>query len=543
MVLSRLAAVRRLLGLALAVLPVAPAGAAEVAIGLRTEPSAIDPQFAILGANQQISEQIFDTLVMRDDKLHLAPGLAVSWRLVDDTTWEFKLRDDVVFHDGSKFSAEDAVFTIARAPAVPNSPASYAPAVSHIAEAVAVDPATLRIRTKWPYPTLPLDLTGLYVISKRVAEHATTDDFNKGTAAIGTGAYRFVEWLPGQRLVLERNERYWGPKPAIERPVFRVLPSDPSRVAALLAGDVVLIEAVLPADLAQLKKNPSIAVWNAASTRLIYLHMDTARGTTPFALDKAGNALDKNPLQDHRVRLALSKAINRQAIVERILEGSASVAGQMVPEGLVGWNPEIKPERYDPEGAKKLLAEAGYPDGFRLTLHGPNNRYVGDEKVALAIAQMWARIGVDLHARNEAGILDLPYRFRLGDRRFGGRHAQRAGNLRRIGRYRRQQPRPLFQRGIRRPAHPSRPHPQPFGSREAPAGCRCRGLQRHRHHSDPFPGEQLGDAQGLPLSRADGRVDDRHRPDAGIGSRADHAVTVLSASLGGDSLNASEEAN
>jgi len=395
MVLSRLAAVRRLLGLALAVLPVAPAGAAEVAIGLRTEPSAIDPQFAILGANQQISEQIFDTLVMRDDKLHLAPGLAVSWRLVDDTTWEFKLRDDVVFHDGSKFSAEDAVFTIARAPAVPNSPASYAPAVSHIAEAVAVDPATLRIRTKRPYPTLPLDLTGLYVISKRVAEHATTDDFNKGTAAIGTGAYRFVEWLPGQRLVLERNERYWGPKPAIERPVFRVLPSDPSRVAALLAGDVVLIEAVLPADLAQLKKNPSIAVWNAASTRLIYLHMDTARGTTPFALDKAGNALDKNPLQDHRVRLALWKAINRQAIVERILEGSASVAGQMVPEGLVGWNPEIEPERYDPEGAKKLLAEAGYRDGFRLTLHGPNNRYVGDEKVALAIAQMWARIGVE----------------------------------------------------------------------------------------------------------------------------------------------------
>src|SRR6266700_870930 len=126
--------VRRLL-VAAAIVASSQAGAGEVAIGLKTEPSSIDPQFAILGANQQISEHIFDTLVMRDDKLHLAPGLAVSWRLVDDTTWEFKLRDDVVFHDGSKFSAEDAVFTIARAPAVPNSPASYAPAVSHIAEA------------------------------------------------------------------------------------------------------------------------------------------------------------------------------------------------------------------------------------------------------------------------------------------------------------------------------------------------------------------------------------------------------------------------
>src|SRR5712691_7469016 len=156
-------AVQYLLGLVAGAILAVTASAAEVAIGLRTEPSAIDPQFAILGANQQISEQIFDTLVMRDDQLHLAPGLAVSWRLVDDTTWEFKLRDDVVFHDGSKFSAEDAVFTIARAPAVPNSPASYAPAVSHIAEAIAVDPATLRIRTKRPYPTLPLDLTGLYV--------------------------------------------------------------------------------------------------------------------------------------------------------------------------------------------------------------------------------------------------------------------------------------------------------------------------------------------------------------------------------------------
>jgi peptide/nickel transport system substrate-binding protein len=136
-------------------------------------------------------------------------------------------------------------------------------------------------------------------------------------------------------------------------------------------------------------------VWSAASTRLIYLHMDTARATTPFATDKSGAVLAENPLRDRRVRFALSKALNRQAIVERILEGSASVAGQMVPQGLVGWNPALVPEPYDPDGAKKLLADSGYPGGFRLTLHGPNNRYVGDEKIALAIAQMWARIGVE----------------------------------------------------------------------------------------------------------------------------------------------------
>jgi peptide/nickel transport system substrate-binding protein len=387
--------VRCLLGLVASAALAIGASAAEVAIGLKTEPSAIDPHFAILGANQQISEQIFDTLVGRDEKLRPIPALATSWRLLDETTWEFTLRQGVVFHDGTPFTAADAVFTIARAPAVPNSPASYAPYVSHIAEAVAVNDLTLRIRTKGPYPTLPLDLSELYVVSKNVAEQATTDDFNTGKAAIGTGAYRFVEWLPGQRLVLARNDDYWGAKPAIERVVFRVLPSDPSRVAALLAGDVSLIEAVPPADLAQLRKNPTVAVWSAASTRLIYLHMDSARATTPFATDKAGTPLASNPLRDRRVRLALSKAINRQAIVERILEGSASVAGQMVPQGLVGWNPALAPEPYDPDGARKLLADSGYPNGFRLTLHGPNNRYVGDEKVALAIAQMWARIGIE----------------------------------------------------------------------------------------------------------------------------------------------------
>jgi peptide/nickel transport system substrate-binding protein len=392
---SPLSAARWLLGLAMGAFLATPVGAAEVAIGLKTEPSSIDPHFAILGANQQISEQIFDTLVGRDDTLRPKPGLAIFWRLADETTWEFKLREGVVFHDGTPFTAEDAVFSIARAPAVPNSPASYAPYVSHIAEAVAVDATTLRIRTKSPYPTLPLDLSEVYIVSKHAAKHATSDDFNKGTAAIGTGAYRFVEWQPGQRIALARNENYWGPKPAIERPVFRVLPSDPARVAALLAGDVSLIESVPPADLAQLRKNPAVAVWSAPSTRLIYLHMDTARGETPFATDKAGKILAKNPLLDRRIRLALSRAINRGAIVERILEGSASIAGQMVPQGLVGWNPTLGPEPYDLDGAKKLLAEAGYPDGFRLTLHGPNNRYVGDEKVALAIAQMWARAGIE----------------------------------------------------------------------------------------------------------------------------------------------------
>src|SRR5258708_6326786 len=255
--------VRCLLGLIASAVLAIGASAAEVAIGLKTEPSAIDPHFAILGANQQISEQIFDTLVGRDEKLRPVPALATSWRLVGETTWEFTLRQGVVFHDGTPFTAADAVFTIARAPSVPNSPASYAPYVSHIAEAVAVDDLTLRIRTMGPYPTLPLDLSEIYIVSKRAAEHATTEDFNSGKAAIGTGPYRFVDWEKGHRIRLARNERYWGPPPAFDRVLLQILPDDPARVAALLAGEVSLIEGVLPGDLTPLRKDPSVAIWSA----------------------------------------------------------------------------------------------------------------------------------------------------------------------------------------------------------------------------------------------------------------------------------------
>jgi len=165
-------------------------------------------------------------------------------------------------------------------------------------------------------------------------------------------------------------------------------------VAALLAGDVDLIENVPTADLKTLKANPKIRIVQAVSNRVIYLHLDSNRDQTPFAFDNEGNALPKNPLKDRRVRLAMSKAINRQAIVDRVMEGAAIPAGQLLPDGFFGVSPNLKPEPFDPEGAKKLLAEAGYPEGFRLTLHSPNDRYVNDEKIAQAVAQMLSRVGI-----------------------------------------------------------------------------------------------------------------------------------------------------
>ena len=175
---------------------------------------------------------------------------------------------------------------------------------------------------------------------------------------------------------------------------FRLITSDPSRIAALLSGDVQMIEVVPPADYAKLKTNKDITIFTTTSNRLIHLHLDSNRDKSPFITDKAGKPLDSNPFKDARVRKAFSKAINRTAIVERVMDGLALPAGQLMPEGFFGVSPNLKPEPFDPEGAKKLLAEAGYADGFGITLHGPNNRYVNDDQIVLAVAQMLTRVGI-----------------------------------------------------------------------------------------------------------------------------------------------------
>ena len=368
--------------------------AADLSIALGGDVTSIDPHFHNLTPNNNIGAHIFDTLVMKEPGGRIKPGLAESWRAIDDLTWEFKLRKGVRFHDGSPFTAADVVFSLDRIPSVPNSPSPFTTYTKQVTEKIVVDPWTLRLKSATPYPQMPNDMSTVMVVSAKAAANATTDDFNTGKATIGTGPFRFVRWLKGDRIELVRNDDWWGGKVPWEKVTFRIITSDPTRVASLLAGEVQAIENVPTNDLARIAADKNLRIARTVSVRLMYLHMDTARDKTPFATDKAGKPLEKNPLKDLRVRRAMSKAINRQALVERVMEGAAVPTGQLMPAKFFGYTPAIRTEAYDPEGAKKLLAEAGYPDGFGLTLHAPNNRYVNDEQVAQAIAQMLSRVGI-----------------------------------------------------------------------------------------------------------------------------------------------------
>jgi peptide/nickel transport system substrate-binding protein len=385
---------RSALGLCAAASLTFAAWAQDLTIGLGASVTSIDPHFHNLSPNSNIARHIFDRLIHTDEKQRLTPGLATEWKAIDDTTWEFKLRQGVKFHDGSEFTAEDVVATLKRVPWVPNSPSSFRIYTQSVVGWEIVDPYTIRLKTAKVYPLLPTDISTINIINKKF-EQGPTADFNSGKAAIGTGPFKFVEYVPGDRIVLQRNDDYWGPKPQWQKVTLKLITNNSARVAALLAGDVQLIEAVPATDHAKLKTNPDLTIAQVVGNRLIYLHIDSNRDQSPFVTDKAGALLPNNPLKDPRVRRAMSKAINRQAIVERIMDGLAIPAGGLMADGFFGTSPKLKPDAFDAEGARKLLTEAGYPNGFGLTIHGPNDRYPNDEKVLQAIGPMFNRIGID----------------------------------------------------------------------------------------------------------------------------------------------------
>jgi peptide/nickel transport system substrate-binding protein len=385
-----------------------PAQAVDVVIGRATEQSALDPQYAQFTPDVSTADNIFERVVTASPSLKLGPGLAVSWRLVDPTTWELKLRPGVRWHDGSPFTAEDVAFSLKRAHFIPNSPAPVAAYVSAVKDTEAVDDLTLRVHTVTPAPLLIEQIGQIFIIPAKLGASVTTEDFNSGRAVIGTGPYRFRSRLPGDSVVVQANPDYWGEKPKFGTVTLKFISNDTARSAALLSGQVDVIEQIPPTDVPALSSRPGITLFPAVSMRIVYLALDSARDVSPFVTDKDGRPMQANPLRDRRVRLALSMMINRDAIVDRVLGGAGVAAGQTEPEGFGGHDPNLRPV-YDPVGARKLLAEAGYPNGFGLTVHGSNNRFPKDSEVTQALGQMFTRGGLRINA-----VEVLPYNVYAG---------------------------------------------------------------------------------------------------------------------------------
>ncbi|MES0884358.1 ABC transporter substrate-binding protein [Roseibium sp. SCP14] len=385
----------------------ATAQAETLTAGFASEPSSVDPLYHNLGPNNALRKHMFEALVGEDENLGIVPMLAESWSNPDDLTWEFKLRDGVKFHDGTDFTARDFLYTACRIPNVPNSPSSMEGFIKRAETIEAPDDHTIRVTTATPYPLLLSDFASFGVVSASAAGHdgpvtykkggcegiasyPPSEDYNSGKAAIGTGPYKFVSFVSGDRITLARFDDYWGEKPYWEEIVIRPITNDGARVAALLAGDVDIIEKPPVQDLETLRAEDGVDVVQGASSRVIYLHFDHQGEPSPGI----GGTDGKNPLKDVRVRKAISLAIDRPLIVDRIMGGLAVPARQLVPDFMRGVDPEIGLEEANLEEAKKLLAEAGYPDGFTLVLGTPNDRYINDSKIAQAVAQMLTRAGI-----------------------------------------------------------------------------------------------------------------------------------------------------
>jgi len=388
---------------AVAIMAGSMAQARDLTIALRSEPTSMDPQFHALTSNIQLSHTLFDKLATADENINPVPQLAESWE-VDENVWTFKLRPDVKFSNGQPLTAEDVIFTFNRVPNVPNSPSSFQLFLAGIQQVEALDPLTLRITTDGANPILPINLSQIPILSHEAAagpatEGKTTTELNRGDGLIGTGPYKFVSWQRGADLVFERNENYWGPEPAWDKVTYRMISNPAARVASLLAGDVDVIEGPSTDDIPRLEKDSNLRVIQTPSVRLIYIHINQSDDLPPGLKSPDG----KNPLKDARVRKALSLAIDRQAIVARIMGGVAQAAGDLLPYPSFGTS-EARSEapKADLEKAKELLAEAGYGDGFELSLGSPAGRYTNDQEIAQAVASMWSRIGLKVDVQTMA---------------------------------------------------------------------------------------------------------------------------------------------
>ncbi len=350
-----------------------------------------------------IHAYVYESLVYYNSKtFEVEPMLATAWREVSPTQVRFTLRQGVKFHDGSAFTADDAVYSIQRAMAKTS---NYGPYVQGIDKVVKVDAGTIDVMLKSPNPVLIRQMTELRMMSKAWAEKNRsvepkdikgTDENYAHRNAMGTGPFTLESWQPDVRMVLKRNPNWWGKMDSnVTEIVYSPIKSGATRIAALLSGEVDMVLDPAPQDLARLRSNAEMRVIDGLENRTIFLGMDQFRDELV-----GSNIKGKNPLKDVRVRKALYQAIDVNTVTRNILRGLGKPTGTLVAPQVAGWTEAVgKRFPYDVEASKKLLAEAGYGDGFEVDFACPNNRYISDEAICQAITAMWARVGVKAKLR------------------------------------------------------------------------------------------------------------------------------------------------
>jgi peptide/nickel transport system substrate-binding protein len=366
--------------------------AKDLVIGMKAAVDNPDPH-QLFTPNRNIDLQVYEPLIYQDRYLKPQPWLATSWHTIDPTTWELKLRENVTFSDGSPFTADDVVFSLQRGLAI-DGLRTYRGYLKDIASVEAKDAHTVIIKTKTPSSLLPWNLTSIGMVSAKAARDATEADFNGGKAAIGTGPFRWIKWTPGDRVVLEKNPRYWNGVEPWDKVVYRFIPNDSARVAALLSGDVDVIDQV-PGNLTeQIASSPKTKLVEDTSVYMAYLAFDRWREVSPYVKDSNGAPLKTNPFRNPDVQNAVNMALNRTGLAQRIMHNAAVPTGQFAPENMQGYDPSLTVPAYNPKEAKALLAKAGYPNGFRLTIDCYNDRFAGDVQVCQAVASMLTAIGI-----------------------------------------------------------------------------------------------------------------------------------------------------
>ncbi len=355
-------------------------------VGRSSEARSLDPYFHNETPTNSLNRNVHDGLVQFDSELKVLPALATKWDNPDNLTWIFHLRKGVKFHNGDPFTAEDVKFSIERCKNWERS--GFKATVSQVDKVEVIDPHTVKVTTKKPFGILPRKLAQVVILSKKFAE-AHGDDY-LATHENGTGPYIVQEWVKGDHLTLVANKNYWGGAPKIGKAFVRPLTNDATRTAAILSGEVHVIDDLPVRDVDRVKANKKVQVVSRPGLRLIYLQMDHDRADSPKVQSPTG----KNPFMDARVRKAIYLGIDEDAIVEHVMNKFAFPAGQFYPSAVFGYDETIKRPACNPQKAKGLLAEAGYPNGFTVTLDSPNDRYVNDEKIAQAVASSLAKIGI-----------------------------------------------------------------------------------------------------------------------------------------------------